>query len=191
MTRSLPNVRFKTCVVALSVALSAADAGLDSARERSSAAEIEIRWHGGKLSLPGEFLETLRRNLEQLAAGALYAVQSETLAESQDLTIIVRYDPPLTLKLPTRDSETISVRQLLLAVGSTANEGWPVLFASTAEETWFLAKYSGPLTLEIMCSPELKVYAPPSMQANCHLAPAQRSRRGGLPNRSYLDSSVN
>ncbi|MEK7316034.1 MAG: hypothetical protein AAB011_07635 [Candidatus Eisenbacteria bacterium] len=132
---------------------------------------IEVSWHGKALAYSPAYLRTLRTAVEQLAEGALYAEQAEPPATSTDLVILVRYEAPLSLKLPTREAQSILVRQLYLATSSEANSGWPVLFASTTETSWFLAKYSGPLALEILCTPELESYAPAAIRSSCQLAP--------------------
>jgi hypothetical protein len=145
---------------------------------------VEVRFHGEPLEFSPSYLAHLGHAVEQLAVGSWYADQSPRPEQPPDFQILVTYAPPLSLELPTREHQTIQVRQLELSTSSSADEGWPVLFASTTATTWFLAKYNGPLVLDIFCSPELEPYAPAAIQSNCHLAPSHRHAGDGPPNPS-------
>jgi len=168
------NLRREVLFGGLALAVALAPTG-----SRAGDAQVAILSRGNALNLPAAFLADTRRRLEQLAAGALYANQPEAPASARALEIRIQYDPPFWLALPTRQGQTLQVRELTLVTSSSANESWPMLFASSRQETWSLAKYSGPLVLAILCSPELTPYAPPAIIPNCHLAnpPSEPRRR--------------
>jgi hypothetical protein len=132
---------------------------------------VEVRSHGERLELPPAYLARLGQAVEQLAIGAWYADRSPRPEPAPEIQILVTYELPLPLELPTRERRTIEVRQLELSARASLDDGWPVLFASTEGGTWFLAKYNGPLILDIFCAPELEPYAPAALRSNCHLAP--------------------
>jgi hypothetical protein len=155
--------------ISFAVALAAAQA-LAPSCARAGDAQVVILAHDKPLNLPAALLADTGQRLERLALGALYASQYDAPASARALEIRIQYDPPFLLELPTGQGRTLHVRELTLFTSSSANDGWPTLLASSNEETWILAKYSGPLVLAILCGRELSPYAPATMQPNCHLA---------------------
>src|SRR5262249_49964150 len=113
---------------------------------------VEAYSHGGLLKFPPSYLAKLGHHVEQLAIGSWFAEQSALPKQTPELHILVKYERPLSLSLPTREHQTIRVRQIELSVSVSTDGGWPVLFASTADTSWILTKYSGPLVLDIFCS---------------------------------------
>jgi hypothetical protein len=156
-------------LVWFAVALAAAQA-LAPTGASAGEAQVAILAHGKPLDLPAALLADTGRRLEHLALGALYAELSDAPASARALEIRIQYDPLLLLELPTGQGRTLHVRELTLFTSSSASDGWPTLVASSNEETWSLAKYSGPLVLAILCGRELRPYAPAAIQPNCHLA---------------------
>jgi len=156
----------------------AAIAASPSPAVASSSAHVEVRWRAAQVTLAPAFLTTLAEMVERLAQGSLYAQRSTPPDTPRELEIVVSYDPPLALELPLRAPVSAPVRSVILFTTSADENGWPTLFAFTDEGSWYLAKYSGPLVLDLFCAPELERYTSATFRTNCHLAPSRHDRDG-------------
>jgi hypothetical protein len=151
---------------------------------RAESPSVQVRWHDKEAKLSTQYLDDLRVGVERLAAGSLYAVSSKLPGTTPGLEVVVRYPASHSVELKTHPGQVVLVRQLTLYTSDSDNEGWPTLFASSHEGTWFLAKYSGPLTLDLLCSPQLEQYAPRAIRKNCHLGPSRRHGSDGASDAS-------
>jgi hypothetical protein len=141
----------------------------------SPKAEITLR-AGGRALEVGDASELLW-DVEALTASCQFSTAPPDLPAGAALELIVRYAEPRALGLTPRRigagsaADEIAVESIRIVADPVRNTGWPIEVVRHAGGEVGLVKCDGAGTLRLLCRPELRRHAPPTVTSGCRLVP--------------------